>query len=407
MLLAAPDPPLHVLFVVRESLERAPGGDTVQVSRTAAALRDLGVRVTILDRLGSPPSDLSSFDCVHLWHLERLHENYASLLEVRRAGSPIVLSPIYWPADAKPLPLSARARFSVRGVAEDLKNVVRFCLARSSVERGAIGVVLKTGWLRARRDLLESASVILPNSHAEAAILSGEAGRRLCLRVVPNAVDPADYRVVDAPGSSRAGLLCVGHFDPRKNQLRLIRALRDCAVDVTFVGGARSVYRRYYGRCLRAAGPRMRFLGPQPASEVRRLMALARVHVCPSHFETPGLVNLEAAAAGCGLALAQSAPVREYFGNEAVYFDSRDISGMRAAVLRSLEIPACRTLRERVLSEFNWSRTAQSSLDAYREALQHASIGAREGAESERYGRDKICAQASTMRARSLRESSG
>ena len=407
MSFALSDPPLHVLFVVRESLESAPGGDTVQVARTAAALRDLGIRVTISDRLGSPDCEASNFDCIHLWHLERLHENYASLLEVRRSGSPIVLSPIYWPADAKPLPPSARARFSTRGLEEDLKNVARFCLARSGAERGAIWAVLKTGWLQARRDLLESASVILPNSHAEAAILSSEVGRPLRLRVVPNAIDPADFAAWDPSSKPREGLLCVGHFDPRKNQHRLIRALRDSDVAVTFVGGPRTVHRRYYQRCLRAAGPRMRFLGRQPASEVRRLMARARVHVCPSHFETPGLVNLEAAAAGCGLALADSPPVREYFGRHAVYFDSRDIAGMRAAVLESLEIPACQALRERVVSEFNWSRAAERSLDAYRWALRHASLPAREGDAKARYEGDKNCAQASTMRARSLRESSG
>lgn len=407
MSLAASNPPLQVLFVVRESLERAPGGDTVQVAETAAALRELGVRVTISDRLESPRCDPANFDCIHLWHLERLHENYASLLDVRRSGSPIVLSPIYWPSDAKPLPPSVRTRFSARGLEEDLKNVVRFCLARSSAERSAIGAVLKTGWLRARRDLLESAAVILPNSRAEADILSGELGRPLRLRVVPNAVDPEDYLAIDWSADARKGLLCVGHFDPRKNQYSLIRALRDCDVDVTFVGGPRTVYRRYYQRCLRAAGPRMRFLGPQPASEVRRLMAQVKVHVCPSHFETPGLVNLEAAAAGCGLALADSAPVREYFGSDAIYFDSRDISGMRAAVLQSLEVPACEALRERVVKEFNWSRAAESSLDAYRWALRHSRLSLREADEPARYEGDKNCAQASTMRARSLRGSSG
>jgi glycosyltransferase involved in cell wall biosynthesis len=96
-------------------------------------------------------------------------------------------------------------------------------------------------------------------------------------------------------------------------------------------------------------------------------MLASQVHVCPSLFETPGLANIEAAAMGCKLAVGDSKPVREYFKDEAIYFDPRDHGKIRAAVQAALQAPQPPKLSQRVMQEFTWDAAAASTLAAYRE----------------------------------------
>lgn len=354
---------LRVLFAVRKDLHDFPGGDTVQVCRTADALRELGVEATISDdhRL-----DTSAYDCVHLWNLERAHDTYAHLLNARRAGKPIVLSPIYWEAD----PATGAVSMWFRGLREDAKNLVRYSRARGSAERQAVTAALTRRWRHCRREILGCADAVLPNSLAEADLLIRQGVPSGRCHVVVNGVDHEQcLRAVQTAPASRQGVLCVGHFDRRKNQLALIRALRDTDVPVTFVGGPRRLHERYYRRCLRLAGGNMRFAGSLSGEDVLTLMTQARVHACPSFLETPGLANLEAAAVGCRLAVGDCPPVREYFGEQAAYFDAGDPIAIRRAVLKQLEADAPAELSRLVLSRFTWAEAAKATLSAYRAVL--------------------------------------
>ena len=354
---------MRVLFAVRDDLEREPGGDTVQTLGTALALRQLGVDVVISSDLKSPADH---FDLIHLWHLERVHESYAHLLRAETAGVPAVLSPIYWSEHQKGSARLTRARHWP----EEAKNLVRFLRARSWTERAGANVALRTGWGRCRRRLLESTVALLPNSHAEAALLADETTRPIRLRVVPNAFDVDN---LDAAATGRHlptnGVACVGHFDPRKNQLALIEALRETDIPVTFVGGARRMHRAYYRKCQQRLGAHMSMLGPLPAEEVASVLRRVKAHVCPSWFETPGLANLEAAALGCALVIGDCPPVREYFGNSAHYVDPADPSSLRRAIHAALAQAPDQALSQRVRTQFTFAAAAKATLHVYEEVL--------------------------------------
>lgn len=366
---SGPRPTARVVFGVRGDLESAPGGDTVQILNTAAALRARGVTV---DVRGPGALDARAGDVVHLWHLERVHESFAHFVAARRAGAAVALSTIYWPRDGEPRRVS-------RGWIEDAKNVWRWCKAAPPA-RDAIARALAAGWSACRRELLLGADVLLPNSRAEGAVLESEArdaaarvgaGGHVRWREVCNAVDADACRaaIARAAGRRRTGIVSVGHFDPRKNQLQLIRALEGSGASVTFIGGPRPMHAPYHARCVRAAGGRHRFLGPRRTAETLDELAAAAVHVCPSLLETPGLANLEASAVGCAVVVPDCAPVREYFEDQAEYFTPGDERSLAGAVRRALDHGPRAGLAERVTREFNWDRAAEQTLDAYAAAL--------------------------------------
>jgi len=356
---------VRVLFPVRSDLQTQSGGDTVQILGSAEVLRERGLEVVICSNGSARPAD---FDLVHLWHLERVHETYIHLDRAQAADRPVVLTPIYWPwRTGYPIIREPDGRTARQPWAENGRNLLRWCRAQNTFERRAISAALARSWGRARRELLNSAMVVMPNSEAEAEQLRGEAQHSLNIQVVPNGVHAQQCRDVlaSATPGERRGVLCVGSFDPRKNQLAMIEALRDEDIELTFVGSPRRNHQGYYRRCRRAAGPRMRFLGERPHDEILQLMTKALVHASPSHHETPGLANLEAAALGCSLAVGDCAPVREYFGEHSVYMDSESADSMRAGVRAALERPAEDALRERVLARYTWDAAADAILSAY------------------------------------------
>ncbi|MFT7462470.1 MAG: glycosyltransferase involved in cell wall biosynthesis, partial [Pseudohongiellaceae bacterium] len=346
--------PLRVLFPVRSDLQTHIGGDSVQVIASARALGRRGVEVVICRDGSANPAD---FDLVHLWHLERIHETYIYFARAQAAQRPVVLTPIYWPwRTGQAIIREPNGRMARQPMAENLRNLLRWCRARSQFERLAVTKALAKGWGSARSELLHGAAVVMPNSDAEAQQICGESSHELTVQVVPNGVDAEQCRkaLEQADDRDRHGVLCVGSFDPRKNQLALIEALRDEDIELTFVGAPRRMHVGYYRRCRRAAGPRMRFLGERSREDILQLMGQARVHVSPSHHETPGLANLEAAALGCTLAVGECAPVREYFGEHSIYMDSEDRDALREGVVAALHRPPSTELQQRVLTHYTW-----------------------------------------------------
>jgi glycosyltransferase involved in cell wall biosynthesis len=98
----------------------------------------------------------------------------------------------------------------------------------------------------------------------------------------------------------------------------------------------------------------------------------ARVHVLASWFETPGLVSLEAALAGCAVVTTDRGSPREYFGDLARYCRPDSIGSIRCAVEQAWEEGPTPGLREHVLNNFTWETVAKRTLDAYQLALSQA-----------------------------------
>jgi len=366
---------MRVLFLVRRDLVTRPGGDTTQILMTAEQLKVRGVSVTLADHL--PPSE-GAFDVVHLFHLDRLWENLAHCVAIRSRGQPAVLSPIYWPAHE--FDRAGRTGFQgllARLAGSDSYQTLRLLQRHSlhAIGRRDLSSLAGPWWSfrRAARYVLETVHVLLPNSQAELEQIEHHFGLRRAAVIVPNAVDPKCFSPQAAgQNAKRDGVLCVGRIEPRKNQLALIKALRNATVRLTLVGEPGRFVASYARRCRREAGPNVRFAGQQPASSLPAFYRAAKVHACVSWYETPGLASLEAAACGCAIVVTPGGCTREYFGTDAFYCQPDDPQSIRSAVLRALESEAPCELAGRVRRDFTWEIAADRTLEGYRLALELA-----------------------------------
>jgi glycosyltransferase involved in cell wall biosynthesis len=172
-------------------------------------------------------------------------------------------------------------------------------------------------------------------------------------------------------------VLCVGRIEPRKNQLALIEALRGTDIPLTLVGDAGRFSRRYYERCRRAAEggggsiarSEVRFLPGQPVEALPALYHGAEVHACVSWYETPGLVNLEAALCGCAIVATRGGSTPEYLGEDAHYADPGSPERIRGAVEGARRRGASRELAQRVRGAYTWDAAAARTIEGYRMAL--------------------------------------
>jgi glycosyltransferase involved in cell wall biosynthesis len=337
---------LRVLMVVDNTIS---GGHTIQATNTAAALRELGLDVTVSSAARGP---VGSYDVVHSFgDVPR-----QLLREARVAGAAVVVTPIWWeynPAGTLIANISARS--------------VRAARLAFSVARRGLAETANRHRLRHREAALrfELADLLLPNSRGEAERLRTEFRLTVPARVIPNGFDSDLFTPGPRKRTRRIGVLCVGRLEPHKNQLGLIKQFRHSKVPLTIVGDEHPHHRGYAAKCRAAAGGNVNFVSAMPQVELVEFYRRAAVHVLPSWFETTGLVSLEAAATGCAVVTTERGYAREYFGALVSYCDPQQRGSIRSAVAEALSRQPSPELRAHVLSHYTWRHTAIETAAAY------------------------------------------
>jgi len=306
-----------------------PGGGEIQLLKTYENLRNLGANVSLYDQW---QPNLDDCDLVHYFSVFGGSLYFCQL--VKSKDKKLAISPIIWLDDMRKYPI---------------------------------------GEMKAMLDL---ADLILPNSQMEADMLA----QKLDLptkkfRVVHNAVDSNAFDNIDETLFEKTYgyknyVLCVANIEPRKNQLSLIRALNATGIDVVFIGHIRD--KEYYNECQNAANENIHFLSPLPHNSPMLLSAYAgaKVFALPSILETPGLVALEAAAAGCKrLVVTGGGSTKEYFENWAQYIEDpmceKEIQQKIMDSYNGNQLYNELKLRAYVLGNYTWENAAKETQQAY------------------------------------------
>ena len=363
-------PPLRALLWMIDG-DKVPGGHRVQIDQTAAHLTELGANVRVSFAADEQPGD---YDVIQGFGLPP-----TALRDCRRNRVPVLLSPIYWSRDY------TTGKYRTDNLRTTWTNRARLGLA---LLRGALrGQASEkcealNEHLISKRVIYEMADLLLPNSRAEGETVRRELGVTTPYHVVPNAVDESRFTPGPA-GAARNTILYSGRFEPHKNQLGLIRALKnESRWPVVLVGQPHPHHAAYYQQCQREAPAHFQILDGVPQEELVPLYRAARVHVLPSWFETTGLVSLEAALCGCNVVTTDRGYARDYFGDLAWYCDPASPTSIRAAVQAAWDAPVNPALRTHVLNHFTWKHTAQATLEAFHKVLARPARGTFTGTEA-------------------------
>jgi D-inositol-3-phosphate glycosyltransferase len=180
-------------------------------------------------------------------------------------------------------------------------------------------------------------------------------------------------------------ILFVGRIEPLKGVDTLIRAMallaHECPtwvsrLSLAIIGGDPSTNENAEMERLKAMHAELRlgdlvvFLGAKDQNKLQYYYNAAEALVMPSHYESFGMVALEAMACGTPVIVSDAASLPEVVGDAGVSIGPRDPIGWAQALQRVWsDQPYRAELRERGLHQskkFTWLATARQTAATYR-----------------------------------------
>jgi glycosyltransferase involved in cell wall biosynthesis len=175
-------------------------------------------------------------------------------------------------------------------------------------------------------------------------------------------------------------ILFVGTVEPRKNLLTLMRAfdqiLRQTSrrPQLVVVGAEGWLMDELFAFIKESSiSHRLLLTGYLDDDDLRALYSSCGVFVYPSIYEGFGLPPLEAMACGAPVIASNIATFRETLGSAAQLFEPNDVEGLATSIVEILDDEDRRRALSRQgleqAAKFSWKRTAQLTLEVYREVL--------------------------------------
>lgn len=161
-------------------------------------------------------------------------------------------------------------------------------------------------------------------------------------------------------------ILNVGNIEPRKNQLKLVEAMKLFPeYKLVLIGHKRDA--KYSEQVLDLGGDQVLYIDPLDHKDrmLRSAYAACDVFCLPSTLETPGLAALEAAASGCNIAITEVGATKEYFGESVEYLNPNDVDSISLAIKKSISNDAIDNVIATDMKLYTWSEVSKNLLNSY------------------------------------------
>ena len=193
--------------------------------------------------------------------------------------------------------------------------------------------------------LCRAADVIcLHSAHEENRLRHGLGVRTRC-RVVPCPVRLTTEVIARAPKrlaalAQRPFVLFVGDAgNPRKNVVRLVRAVQQTDLELVIAGTLSPGSTREEVLALAERCGRIHLVGFLPQPELNYAFRHARAILLPSLMEGIGLAAAEAALLGTTVVITREGGPYDYFGDDAYYVNPHSVADVRRQILAAVACP--------------------------------------------------------------------
>ena len=377
---------MRILLINHGTAGKFVGGDSTQIKNTALQLRASGHEVTMVN---SDEPDVRGYDIAHIFNC-RVFDSFVKQMNCcLEAGIPTVVSPI-WINIPKAL-WGSRGTLGIlsqvqNGITQDqLKNLERLKTQELvvSIPEGTVdargGGSCNFDWMQTVGQLLKKADGLLPNSWLELkAVQNDFAWSGNCFEIAHYGVDPKIFLDADpAPFREATGIegpfvVQGGRIEPSKNQAMLCWALRNTDLPLVLIGSGEN-WPSYPELCKKFVGNRLTIIEHLPQEMLASAFAAASVHVLPSWMETCGLVTLEAALTGTPVVGSTFGHELEYLQENTWWCNPGDAESIQIAVEKAWNSgkghKKTKDLKERIINEFSWQKTAEKTEKLYLRVL--------------------------------------
>ena len=317
------------------------GGVRNRIEQYVAALRKYGIRV---DYFNKYTTNLRDYDVLHIFKLDASFKNlidYAKSLGVKVVVSSIVnvgkgwIVDFYWSIKKVPFATIYRQIFDI-------------C---DNVDAIVVETPREAHYLSRYYRVDSNKLVVIPNGVEE---ISTRSKQIYCK------IPKEDYCVL------------IARFDENKNQLSVIKALKNKNINVVLIGGPPIDCSRYYERCIEEAkdASNIYFLGWLNSGDELFKSAIrnAKVLICPSFKETFGLTIIEGILAGAIPIVSDTLPILGYEELcHCITFNPYSTKDILEKVKKAMAIEKLDEQFKKCIKEkFCWERIAEDHIDLYR-----------------------------------------
>ena len=326
------------------AFQNTAGGVHNRIVRTVEAVRKTGCTVDYFDKFNTT---VDEYDILHVFMLDI--SNLGSMKYAKSKGMKVVLSAVvgldkaasidfYWKIRKTPIMTTYKLLFQMCDLADTI-------IAETKKE----------------------ADFIAKHYHV--------ASEKIL--VIPNGADIPETNsqmIFDVIGKHCQYALEVARFDKNKNQINVIRGLKETNTEVVFAGGPNFSDDGYYEKCLELAkdSPNIHFLGwlDTESELLKSAYVNAKVLIAPSFNETFGLSIVEGVMAGAVPVISSSLPILDYgvFHN-CLTIDPNNPENIRCQIEKAMLMENTPAFRMKVQKTFSWANIAEQHIKLYRSLL--------------------------------------
>ncbi len=358
------------------------GGDTIQMIKTKEHLEKIDNSLNIEIILNPDLIKDSTANIIHIFNIQSIDETLDYIKECKKYNKKVVLSTIYWDLSHSTYVnyVSGKYnRFSYNKVDYDIcKSVLKLVNFKYRITNKNKDFLGSKIYNSKRKQALIEADLLLPNSDEELEIISNEFDiplNELKLKSisVPNAIDTNLLSTETSTTPLEIAnlsdfVLCVSRLEPNKNQMGILKALfKSPEIPIVLIG--KHANKKYSSQVKKIAEKRgnVYLIDEIKHDALFNIYKKAKVHVLASFRESPGLVTLEALAAGCEIVTASDeyCPAKFYeFDKYAHICDPYNIKSIKNAILEAYKEKR-NTITKEYLHKFSYHNAAQITYSAY------------------------------------------
>lgn len=197
------------------------------------------------------------------------------------------------------------------------------------------------------------------------------------IAIIPNGVNinfemNVSQEIFNKLGFKKKYILCVGRFDRNKNQLSVIKAMKEYNLPIVFIGGEAPEDPDYYKICKETATDNMYFLGwiKNESSLLSSAYQNAQVVVLPSYKEIFGNSLIEGGGAGANLVSTKELPIKDWgIQDICKTFNPKDLRDIKEKLLEAYDKEKNANTSKIITDKFSWDTVMNKYKDVYLEVL--------------------------------------
>lgn len=325
--------------LIKDNYNSSVGGDNVQIAAIYKFLRGNGYEVIIR----SDAKECKKGELVFLFNLTRPYELFYNFHICRINQVEFIFIPIYWDID-KEVPIQRISLRLMKGIlSRDLFNQVKWLkniIFKKKYRSIGSKYYMKWRFMRSMvNEIMSSAEHTFVNSYAEKLHLVSTfhldeyLNKKISICYNGIEYDIEDLVKYDFVPVDDNYVCCVGAIGPRKNQLNIVRAIKDIDVTIYIIGSATKRDKKYLQKVKRYSSANVKFIEHLSRPQALGYIKNSRGLIQASFIETPGLAAMEAISLGKPIVVSDVQPVKEYFKGNAVYCDPNNVSSIEKAIM--------------------------------------------------------------------------